>query len=54
MGQGLLDQPRIPCTSTPIGIDLGELELFHPKNAGTTGYAQVIGQALTDIGYKGS
>ncbi|WP_208901049.1 hypothetical protein [Streptomyces incarnatus] len=30
------------------------LESFHPKDAGTTGYAQVMDQELADIGYQGA
>ncbi|MFD4540900.1 hypothetical protein [Streptomyces bauhiniae] len=45
---------QAPCLLKP-GQDIClSLESFHPKNAGTAGYAQVMGQALTDIGYKGS
>ncbi|MEU5343583.1 MULTISPECIES: SGNH/GDSL hydrolase family protein [unclassified Streptomyces] len=29
-------------------------ESFHPKNAGTTGYAAVMSRRLSEIGYKGS
>jgi hypothetical protein len=45
---------QAPCIPKPgLNICLS-LESFHPKNAGTTGYAQVMGQTLADIGYKGS
>ncbi|MFE9500648.1 SGNH/GDSL hydrolase family protein [Streptomyces collinus] len=45
---------QVPCITKPGQNTCLSLESFHPKNAGTTGYAQVMGQALTDIGYKGS
>ncbi|MGV4987160.1 SGNH/GDSL hydrolase family protein [Streptomyces sp. NRAIS3] len=45
---------QAPCIPKPGQNICLSLESFHPKNAGTTGYAQVMGQALADIGYKGS
>ncbi|WP_148305715.1 hypothetical protein [Streptomyces collinus] len=45
---------QAPCITKPGQNTCLSLEPFHPRNAGTTGYAQVMGQALTDIGYKGA
>jgi hypothetical protein len=45
---------QAPCIPKPGQNICLSLESFHPKNAGTTGYAQVMGQALADIGYTGS
>ncbi|MFF4911329.1 SGNH/GDSL hydrolase family protein [Streptomyces sp. NPDC001260] len=45
---------QLPCIPAPGDNVCLSLESFHPKNAGTTGYAQVMDQALADIGYKGS
>ncbi|WP_405883862.1 SGNH/GDSL hydrolase family protein [Streptomyces sp. NBC_01136] len=42
---------QIPCI--PVTGICVSLESFHPKNAGTTAYAQVMDQKLADIGYKG-
>ncbi|MHC5902901.1 SGNH/GDSL hydrolase family protein [Streptomyces sp. S6] len=44
----------IPCLPWPGDNVCASLESFHPKNAGTTGYARVMDQTLVDIGYKGS
>ncbi|WP_405893731.1 SGNH/GDSL hydrolase family protein [Streptomyces sp. NBC_00104] len=45
---------QAPCLPWPGENVCASLESFHPKNAGTTGYARVMDQALADIGYKGS
>ncbi|WP_241662394.1 MULTISPECIES: SGNH/GDSL hydrolase family protein [unclassified Streptomyces] len=45
---------QLPCIPAPGNNICLSLESFHPKNAGTTGYAQVMDQALADIGYKGN
>ncbi|MCI3273834.1 SGNH/GDSL hydrolase family protein [Streptomyces cylindrosporus] len=45
---------QVPCLPWPGEDICASLESFHPKSAGTTGYAQVMGQTLADIGYKGS
>ncbi|WP_435212716.1 SGNH/GDSL hydrolase family protein [Streptomyces sp. bgisy034] len=45
---------QAPCLPWPGDNVCASLESFHPKNAGTTGYARVMDQALADIGYKGS
>ncbi|MEU9529363.1 hypothetical protein AB0D58_28785 [Streptomyces sp. NPDC048210] len=45
---------QVPCIPWPGENPCASLESFHPKNAGTTGYAQVMSKALTDMGYKGS
>ncbi|NUT30299.1 MAG: hypothetical protein HOV84_31045 [Streptomyces sp.] len=45
---------QAPCLPWPGENICASLESFHPKSAGTTGYAQVMGQKLADIGYKGS
>ena len=44
---------QVPCITKPGTNVCLSLESFHPKNAGTTGYAQVMDQELADIGYKG-
>ncbi|MEU7719506.1 SGNH/GDSL hydrolase family protein [Streptomyces tibetensis] len=45
---------QVPCLPWPGNNVCASLESFHPKSAGTTGYARVMDQALADIGYKGS
>ncbi|WP_335937948.1 SGNH/GDSL hydrolase family protein [Streptomyces sp. PTD5-9] len=45
---------QLPCIPAPGDDICLSLESFHPKNAGTTGYAAVMDQKLADIGYKGS
>lgn len=45
---------QVPCLPAPGENICASLESFHPKNAGTTGYARVMAQALADMGYKGS
>lgn len=45
--------PSAPCIPEFLGGACASLESFHPKNAGTTGYAQVMDQVLADIGYTG-
>lgn len=45
---------QAPCLPKPGENLCASLESFHPKNAGTTGYAGVMNQKLADIGYKGS
>ncbi|PPS71522.1 MULTISPECIES: hypothetical protein [Streptomyces] len=45
---------KAPCLLWPGENVCASLESFHPKNAGTAGYARVMEQALADIGYKGS
>ncbi|MFI1721403.1 SGNH/GDSL hydrolase family protein [Streptomyces sp. NPDC020489] len=45
---------QAPCLPWPGENVCASLESFHPKNAGTAGYAGVMEQALADIGYKGS
>lgn len=45
---------QAPCLPWPGENVCASLESFHPKNAGTTGYARVMDQALVGIGYKGS
>lgn len=45
---------QAPCLPWPGENICASLESFHPKNAGTTGYARVMEQALAGIGYKGS
>lgn len=45
---------QVPCLPWPGENICASLESFHPKNAGTTGYAGVMNQKLADIGYKGS
>ncbi|MEV0281796.1 SGNH/GDSL hydrolase family protein [Streptomyces sp. NPDC050610] len=47
------DNPLFCIPSPSTGICLS-LESFHPKNAGTTGYARVMEQELAAIGYKGT
>ncbi|MFC5240572.1 SGNH/GDSL hydrolase family protein [Streptomyces atrovirens] len=42
------------CTWEWLGGDCLSRESFHPKDAGTTGYAAVMRQRLDDIGYVGS
>ena len=44
---------QVPCLPAPGENICASLESFHPKNAGTTGYARVMGQALASMGYKG-
>ncbi|WP_105970524.1 SGNH/GDSL hydrolase family protein [Streptomyces geranii] len=44
---------QVPCIPWPGQNICASLESFHPKSAGTTGYSQVMGQALADIGYQG-
>lgn len=44
---------QLPCMPAPGDSDCLSLESFHPKNAGATGYAQVMDQEPADIGYKG-
>ncbi|MEU3935455.1 hypothetical protein AB0E85_25985 [Streptomyces sp. NPDC029044] len=44
---------QAPCLPWPGENVCASLESFHPKNAGTAGYARVMEQALTGIGYKG-
>ncbi|QYA99524.1 SGNH/GDSL hydrolase family protein [Streptomyces anulatus] len=44
---------QVPCLPWPGKNICASLESFHPKNAGTTGYARVMEQVLTSIGYKG-
>ncbi|MEV5441496.1 SGNH/GDSL hydrolase family protein [Streptomyces sp. NPDC052644] len=45
---------QAPCLPWPGKNICASLESFHPKNAGTTGYARVMDQVLAGIGYKGS
>jgi len=45
---------QAPCLPWPGKNVCASLESFHPKSAGTTGYARVMDQALADTGYKGS
>ncbi|MFC9061730.1 hypothetical protein ACFTXB_27360 [Streptomyces sp. NPDC057074] len=45
---------QAPCLPWPGENICASLESFHPKNAGTTGYARVMEQQLASIGYKGS
>ncbi|MEU4485929.1 GDSL-type esterase/lipase family protein [Streptomyces purpurascens] len=45
---------QAPCLPWPGENVCASLESFHPKNAGTAGYARVMEQALAGIGYKGS
>ncbi|MGW8063119.1 hypothetical protein ACVV2G_12765 [Streptomyces ziwulingensis] len=45
---------QAPCLPWPGENVCASLESFHPKNAGTTGYARVMEQALAGTGYKGS
>ncbi len=45
---------QAPCLPWPGQNVCASLESFHPKNAGTTGYARVMDKALADMGYKGS
>ncbi|MFJ2965871.1 SGNH/GDSL hydrolase family protein [Streptomyces collinus] len=45
---------QVPCLPWPGENVCASLESFHPKNAGTAGYARVMEQALAGIGYKGS
>ncbi|MFI1070373.1 SGNH/GDSL hydrolase family protein [Streptomyces puniciscabiei] len=45
---------QLPCIPKPGTNTCLSLESFHPKDAGTTGYAQVMDQELADIGYKGA
>ncbi|MEV5441577.1 hypothetical protein AB0N23_03360 [Streptomyces sp. NPDC052644] len=44
---------QTPCILAPGENICASLESFHPKNAGTTAYAQVMNQTLVDIGYQG-
>jgi lysophospholipase L1-like esterase len=44
---------QLPCIPAPGENICLSLESFHPKSAGTTGYAAVMDQELADIGYKG-
>ncbi|GAA2881643.1 SGNH/GDSL hydrolase family protein [Streptomyces mexicanus] len=48
------DANQLPCIPAPGDDICLSLESFHPKNAGTTGYAQVMDQELADLGYKGA
>nr|WP_260611459.1 hypothetical protein [Streptomyces sp. WAC04770] len=45
---------QVPCLPWPGENICASLESFHPKNAGTTGYARVMEQVLVSVGYKGS
>ncbi|WP_079129144.1 SGNH/GDSL hydrolase family protein [Streptomyces qaidamensis] len=45
---------QAPCLPWPGENVCASLESFHPKNAGTAGYARVMEQELAGIGYKGS
>ncbi|MFE8987847.1 hypothetical protein ACFYMI_08425 [Streptomyces collinus] len=45
---------QAPCLPWPRENVCAGLESFHPKNAGTAGYARVMEQALAGIGYEGS
>ncbi|EFG65220.1 conserved hypothetical protein [Streptomyces sp. SPB074] len=42
-----------PCVPQALGGLCASLESFHPKNSGTTRYAQIMDQALADLGYTG-
>ncbi|MFC8508527.1 hypothetical protein ACFU3J_24430 [Streptomyces sp. NPDC057411] len=42
------------CTWEWLGGDCLSRESFHPKDSGTTGYAQVMRGRLDEIGYMGS
>ncbi|GHG04860.1 SGNH/GDSL hydrolase family protein [Streptomyces filamentosus] len=44
---------QVPCLPAPGENLCASLESFHPNNLGTTAYAQVMVQTLTDIGYHG-
>lgn len=43
----------LPCIPVTSGGICASLESFHPKNSGTSKYAQVMDQTLADIGYTG-
>ncbi|MGW4159877.1 SGNH/GDSL hydrolase family protein [Streptomyces sp. NPDC004788] len=44
---------QAPCLPSPGENVCASLESFHPKDRGTTAYAQVMDQTLADIGYTG-
>lgn len=46
--------PANPVPCIPLTGICASLESFHPKDRGTTAYAEVMDQTLADIGYTGS